>query len=40
MVGIKYNSSKWTFANLNEDNPQMLNMLFGKQVLDKLKEYK
>jgi len=40
MVGIKYNSSKWTFANLNEDNPKMLNMLFGKQVLDKLKEYK
>jgi len=39
MVGIKDNSSKWTFANLNEDNPQMLNMLFGKQVLDKLKEY-
>jgi len=40
MVGIKDKSSKWTFANLNEDNPQMLNMLFGKQVLDKLKEYK
>jgi hypothetical protein len=39
MVGIKDRSSKWTFANLNEDNPQMLNMLFGKQVLDKLKEY-
>jgi hypothetical protein len=39
MVGIKDNSSKWTFANLNEDNPQMLNRLFGKQVLDKLKEY-
>ena len=40
MAGIKYNSSKWTFANLNEDNPKMLNILFGKQVLDKLKEYK
>jgi len=40
MVGIKYNSSKWTFANLNTDNPQMLSMLFSKQVLDKLKEYK
>ena len=39
MVGIKDKSSKWTFANLNEDNPQMLNMLFSKQVLDKLKEY-
>lgn len=40
MVGIKDNKTKWTFANLNEDQPQMLNMLFGKQVLDKLKEYK
>jgi hypothetical protein len=38
MVGIKTSSTKWTFANLNEDNPQMLDMLFGKQVLDKLKE--
>ena len=40
MVGIKHNASKWTFVNLNEDKPQMLDMLFGKQVLDKLKEYK
>ena len=40
MVGVKTNSTKWTFANLNEDNPKMLNMLFGKKVLDKLKEYK
>ncbi len=40
MVGIKTGSTKWSFANLNEDNPQMLNMLFGKQVLDKLKEHK
>lgn len=39
MVGIKDKSSKWTFANLNEDNPQILDMLFGKQVLDKLKEF-
>jgi hypothetical protein len=38
MVGVKTTSTKWTFANLNEDNPQMLDMLFGKQVLDKLKE--
>ena len=40
IVGIKDNSSKWTFANLDTDNPQMLSMLFSKQVLDKLKEYK
>lgn len=40
MVGIKTKTSKWTFANLNEDNPQMLDMLFNKQVLAKLKEYK
>ena len=40
MVGIKDNKTKWTFVNLNEDKPQMLDMLFGKQVLDKLKEYK
>ena len=40
MVGIKNKSSKWTFANLDTDNPQMLSMLFSKQVLDKLKEYK
>ena len=40
MVGIKTKTSKWTFANLNEDNPEMLNMLFSKKVLDKLKEFK
>ena len=40
MVGIKDNTSKWTFVNLNEDKPQILDMLFSKQVLDKLKEYK
>lgn len=40
MVGIKDKSSKWTFANLNEDNPEMLNILFSKKVLDKLKEFK
>jgi hypothetical protein len=40
MVGIKDKSSKWTFANLNEDNPEMLSMIFSKKVLDKLKEFK
>ena len=40
MVGIKDKTSKWTFVNLNEDNPEMLNMIFSKQVLDKLKEFK
>ena len=40
MVGIKTKTSNWTFANLNEDNPAMLNMLFSKQVLNKLKEFK
>jgi hypothetical protein len=39
MVGIKEGSSKWNFVNLDEDNPQMLKMLFSKEVLDKLKEY-
>ena len=39
MVGIKDKASDWTFANLNEDNPEMLNMLFSKKVLDKLKEF-
>ena len=40
LVGIKPNSFTWTFVTLNEDNPQMLNTLFSKQVLDKLKEFK
>ena len=40
MVGIKEKSSNWTFVNLDEDNPQMLNMIFSKKVLDKLKEFK
>ena len=40
MVGIKHNFSKWAFVNLNEDQPKILNMLFSKEVLDKLKEYK
>ena len=40
MVGIKDKTSTWTFVNLNEDNPELLNMLFSKKVLDKLKEFK
>jgi len=40
MVGVKSRSTNWTFANLNEDNPAMLNMLFSKQVLTRLKEFK
>jgi len=40
MVGIKDKSSNWTFINLDEDNPQMLNRLFSKKVLDKLKQFK
>jgi len=40
MVAIKTKSSNWTFANLDEDNPAVLNMLFSKQVLNKLKEFK
>ncbi len=39
MVGIKTKSTNWTFVNLNEDNPAMLNTLFSKQVLNKLKEF-
>ena len=40
MVGIKTKTSNWTFANLDDDNPAMLNMLFSKQVLDKLGKFK
>jgi hypothetical protein len=40
MVGIKDKTSTWTFVNLNEDNPELLNMIFSKKVLDKLKEFK
>ena len=40
IVGIKDKSSNtWTFANLDEDNPALLEMLFSKAVRDKLKEY-
>jgi hypothetical protein len=40
MVGIKTKTSIWTFANLDDDNPALLNMLFSKQVIDKLGEFK
>lgn len=40
MVGIKDKTSTWTFVNLNEDNPELLNMIFSKKVLDKLKGVK
>lgn len=40
MVGIKDKTSAWTFVNLNEDNPELLNMIFSKKVLDKLKDFK
>jgi hypothetical protein len=40
MIGIKSKLTNWTFANLNEDNPAMLNMIFSKQVLTKLREFK
>lgn len=40
LVGIKVNpSSPWTFVNLDEDNPAMLELLFNRQVLDKLEEF-
>lgn len=40
MVGIKDKTSNtWTFANLDEDNPALLEMLFSQAVRDKLKEY-
>ena len=40
MVGIKVKNSKWTFVNLNEDNPAMMDMIFSKKVLTRLKEFK
>lgn len=40
MVGIKDKTSNiWTFANLDEDNPALLEMLFSQAVRDKLKEF-
>lgn len=41
LVAIKDQySANWTFVNLDEGNPTMLNMLFSKEVIAKLKEYK
>lgn len=40
MVGIKPPKEQWTFTNLDEGNPAMLEVLFSKKVLDKLKELK
>ncbi len=40
MVGIKDKTvNTWTFANLDEDNAALLEMLFSRAVRDKLKEY-
>jgi hypothetical protein len=39
MIGIKTKTAAWTFVNLEEDNPAMLNMLFNKKVINKLKEF-
>lgn len=41
MVGIKDKTSNtWTFVNLSDDNPAMLEILFNESVRNKLKEYK
>ena len=40
IVGVKPKDGLWTFANLDEDNPAMVNMLFSKQVQNKLNEFK
>ena len=40
LVGVKPGNSQWTFANLNEDNPALLEILFSKKVRDKLNEFK
>jgi hypothetical protein len=40
MIGIKDKTTNiWTFANLVDDNPAILEMLFSKAVRDKLNEY-
>ena len=39
MIGIRPPNAQWTFANLNEDNPAMLEALFSKKVRDKLNEF-
>ena len=41
MVAIRSNVDKqWYFVNLDEDNPAILNFLFGKPVIEKLATYK
>lgn len=40
IVGIKPKNGAWTFANLDEDNPAMFDLLFSKPVQKKLKEFK
>lgn len=41
MIAIKDDvSPQWTFVNFDESNPLMLDMLFSKEVLAKLKELK
>ena len=40
MAGIKPAKGEWTFLNLDEDNPAMLEMMFSKKVRDKLNEFK
>ena len=40
IVGVKPRTGVWTFANLDENNPAMLDILFSKQVQNKLKEFK
>lgn len=40
LVGIKDKTSNtWTFVNLDEDNPVILELLFSQAVRNKLKEY-
>lgn len=41
MVAIKDElSPQWTFVNLDEDNPVILDLLFSKEVIARLKEFK
>jgi len=40
LVGVKPKTGQWTFANLDDDNQAMLDILFSKQVQNKLKEFK
>lgn len=38
MIAVKENNN-WYFANYNEDNPKMIDLLFSKAVQKKYKEY-